>query len=176
MTVEALRHGSVDVLDVLLDEYGRELQRVAYLILHDTAAAEDVVADTLITALGRGASLRDAGTLRAWLLKIAVNHALQHRRRSIRIVQLDLLPESADMGDPTDAADRAALWQGVAGLPPRTRAAIVLHYYSDLPVVDVAVALGVSANTVKSQLKSGLQHLRSALADAPTTLPEARHA
>ena len=177
MTVDALRRGSVDVLDVLLDEYGRELQRVAFLILHDVSAAEDVVADTLITALEQGASLRDAGTLRPWLLRIAANHALQHRRRRVRIVQLDLLPESADVRDRTDAAaDRAALWEGVAALPPRTRAAIVLHYYADLPVDDVAAALGVSVNTVKTQLRTGLQHLRSALADAPTTLPEVRHA
>lgn len=176
MTVDALRRGSADVLDVLLDEYGRELQRVAFLILHDATAAEDVVADTLLTALERGASLRDAGALRSWLLRIATNHALQHRRRDIRIVQLDLLPESADVRDRTDADDRAALWQGVAALAPRTRAAIVLRYYADLPVIDVAFALGISANTVKSQLKSGLEQLRSALADAPTTLSEVRHA
>ncbi len=84
--------------------------------------------------------------------------------------------KSADVRERTDVDDRAALWQGVAALPPRTRAAIVLHYYADLPVVDVAAALGVSANTVKSHLQSGLQHLRSALADTPTTLPEVRHA
>jgi RNA polymerase sigma-70 factor (ECF subfamily) len=176
MTVDALRRGSADVLDVLLGEYGRELQRVAFLILHDATAAEDVVADTLITALERGASLRDAGALRPWLLRIAAHHAHPHRRRDIRIVQLDLLPESADVRDRTDADDRAALWQGVAALPPRIRAAIVLRYYADLPVIEVAAALGVSANTVKSQLQSGLQHLRSALADAPTTLSEVRHA
>ena len=176
MTIDALRRGSVDVLDVLLDEYGRELQRVAFLILRDAAAAEDVVADTLITALERGASLRDAGALRPWLLRIAANHALQHRRRGIRVVPLELLPAPTDGPDRTDADDRAALWQGVAVLPPRTRAAIVLHYYADLPVVDVAAALGVSANTVKSQLQSGLEHLRRALADAPSTGPEVRHA
>jgi RNA polymerase sigma-70 factor (ECF subfamily) len=176
MTADALRRGSVDVLDVLLDEYGRELQRVAFLILHDAAAAEDVVADTLLTALERGASLRDPGALRPWLLRIAANHALQQRRRDIRIVQLDLQPESPDLRHRTDADDRAALWQGVAGLPPRTRAAIALHYYADLSVIDVATALGVSANTVKSQLQSGLQQLRTALVDAPTTLPEVRHA
>ena len=48
MTVDAVRGGSVDVLDVLdvlLDEYGRELQRVAFLILRDVVAAEDVVVD-----------------------------------------------------------------------------------------------------------------------------------
>jgi sigma-70-like protein len=81
MTVDALRRGSVDVLDVLLDQYGRELQRVAFLILHDAAAAEDVVADTLITALERGASLRDTGALRAWLLRIAANHGWAGRSR-----------------------------------------------------------------------------------------------
>ena len=182
MTVDALRRGSVDVLDVLLDEYGRELQRVAFLILRDTAAAEDVVADTLITAFERGASLRDAGALRPWLLRIAANHALQHRRRAVRIVQLDLLPDPGearhreDARDRADADDRAALWQGVAVLPPRTRAAIVLRYYADLPVADVAVALGVSANTVKSLLQAGLRHLRGALTDSPPTQPEVRHA
>ena len=182
MTVDALRRSSVDVLDVLLDEYGRELQRVAFLILRDNAAAEDVVADTLITAFERRASLRDPGALRPWLLRIAANYALQHRRRAVRVVQLDLGPDSgagrhrAAASDRADADDRAALWQGVAALPPRTRAAIVLRYYADLPVADVAVALGVSANTVKTQLQSGLQQLRSALADAPTTLPEVRHA
>lgn len=176
MTVDALRRGSVDVLDVLLDEYGRELQRVAFLILRDAAAAEDVVADTLITALERGASLRDAGALRPWLLRIAANHALQHRRRGVRIVPLELRPESPAVRERTDADDRAALWQGIALLPPRTRAAIVLRYYADLPVADVAAALGVSTNTVKSQLQSGLHQLRTALADAPTTLSEVRHA
>src|SRR6187549_3289763 len=96
MTVEALRRGSVDVLDVLLTRYGHELQRVAYLILHDAAAAEDVVADTLVTALERGASLRDAAALRPWLLRIAANHALSHRRRRTRVVTLDVLPDVPD--------------------------------------------------------------------------------
>ena len=175
MTVEALRRGSVDVLDVLLTQYGHELQRVAYLILHDAAAAEDVVADTLITALERGATLRDAAALRAWLLRIAANHALSHRRRRMRMVALELLPDVPDERERLGADVRAALWQGVTDLPLRTRAAIVLRYYADLPVDDVALALGVSTNTVKAQLQSGLQRLRRTLGDeAP--MAEARHA
>jgi RNA polymerase sigma factor (sigma-70 family) len=175
MTVDALRRGSVDVLDVLLAEYGHELQRVAYLILHDAAAAEDVAADTLITALEHGASLRDAAALRPWLLRIATNHALSHRRRQIRIVDLEILPDLPDERERLGADIRAALWQGVTALPVRTRAAIVLRYYADLPVEDVAAALGVSPNTVKAQLQSGLQRLRHTLADE-TPLAEVRHA
>jgi RNA polymerase sigma factor (sigma-70 family) len=175
MTVDALRRGSVDVLDVLLAQYGHELQRVAYLILHDAAAAEDVVADTLITALERGASLREAAALRPWLLRIATNQALSHRRRQIRIVDLEILPDLPDERERLGADIRAALWQGVTALPLRTRAAIVLRYYADLSVEDVAAALGVSPNTVKAQLQSGLTRLRGSLADeAP--LAEVRHA
>lgn len=175
MTVEALRRGSVDVLDLLLAQYGRELQRVAYLILHDSAAAEDVVVDTLITALERGASLRDAAALRPWLLRIATNHALTYRRRRTRVVALELIPDVPDERERLGADVRAALWQGVTALPLRTRAAIVLRYYADLPVEDIAVTLGVSTNTVKTQLQSGLQRLRRSLGDEEP-LAEVRHA
>jgi RNA polymerase sigma factor (sigma-70 family) len=175
MTVEALQAGSVDVLDVLLSRYGHELQRVAYLILHDAAAAEDVVADTLVTALERGTSLRDAAALRPWLLRIATNHALSHRRRRMRVVTLEVLPDIPDERERLGADDRAALWQGVTELPLRMRAAIVLRYYADLPVDEVAAALGVSPNTVKAQLQTGLQRLRRSLGEEPA-LVEVGHA
>lgn len=176
MTVEALRAGRPEVLAELLDRYGRELKGVAYLILRDDAAAEDVVADTLLAALDRGPTLRDPNALRPWLLRIATNLALGHRRRGARVIQIHLAPEPTTSGGWSEADDRAALWQAVARLSPRMRAAVVLHYYGDLPVDGVAAALGVSPNTVKTQLKTALDRLRVALADAPATQPEVRHA
>jgi len=64
MTVEALRGHRPEVLADLLERYGREIQGVAYLILRDRATAEDVLVDTLLTALDRGDTLRDPGALR----------------------------------------------------------------------------------------------------------------
>ena len=69
-----------------------------------------------------------------------------------------------------------ALWQAVRDLPPRMRAAIGLRYYLDLPVETVAEVLDVSPNTIKTQLKSALAHLRTALADEPMPVAEMRHA
>ena len=54
----------------------------------------------------------------------------------------------------------------VDGLPVEMRAAVVLHYFADLPVDDVARALGKSPNTIKSQLRVGLGQLRAAWASA----------
>jgi RNA polymerase sigma-70 factor (ECF subfamily) len=161
LTVEALRRGEPQVLAELLEQYGREIQGVAYLILRNRADAEDVLMDTLITALDRGSGLRDASAMRQWLLKIATNHALGRRRRFGRVTWLEIAPDTASPS--IDATERVALIQSLATLPIRTRAAVVLHYYADLPVADVAAVMGTSENTVKSQLRTGLARLRDLL-------------
>jgi len=163
MTIEALRGRRPEVLDTLLDRYGRDIQGVAWLILRDREAAEDVVVDTLLTALDRGDQLRDAERLRPWLLRIATNRALGMKRSTARVVQLHVLPDVAARR--TDVDERLALLGCVDRLAPRMRAAVVLRYYADLPVRDVAEALGTSENTVKTQLREALEHIRRSLGD-----------
>src|SRR5436190_1580052 len=123
MTVQALRGGSPEVLADLLDRYGRDMQAVAYLILRDRAAAEDVVADSLIAALEHGHRLRDDDSLRPWLLRIATNKALRTRERSARVVELDVVADVASSIAGPGADEALALWHAVQALPPRMRAA-----------------------------------------------------
>jgi RNA polymerase sigma factor (sigma-70 family) len=176
MTVEALRRGQPEVLADLLARYGRDMQAVAFLIVRDRSAAEDVVADSLLAALDHGQGLRDEAALRPWLLRIATNRALRHRQRAARIVELEIVDGLPAERRGPGADDSMALWQAVNDLPPRMRAAVGLRYYLDLPVETVAEILGVSPNTIKTQLKSALAHLRTALADEPMGLGEVRHA
>jgi RNA polymerase sigma-70 factor (ECF subfamily) len=171
MTVEALRRGEPQVLAELLSQYGREIQGVAYLILRNRADAEDVLMDTLLTALDRGSSLRDPAAMRQWLLKIATNQALSRQRRFRSVKWLQLSPETP--GPAMDTTEHVALIQGLATLPVRSRAAVVLHYYADLPVAEVAAVMGTSRNTVKSQLRTGLARLRELL---DTSVTAASHA
>jgi RNA polymerase sigma-70 factor (ECF subfamily) len=152
------------------------MQAVAYLILRDRAAAEDVVADSLLAALDHGHRLRDENALRPWLLRIATNKAIRSRHRGARVVELDVVAELGVETRGPDPDDALALWRAVQELPPRMRAAVGLRYYLDLPVDAVAEVLEVSPNTIKTQLKSALAHLRVALADEPPMLAEVRHA
>jgi RNA polymerase sigma factor (sigma-70 family) len=167
MTVEALRRHRPEVLDDLLERFGREIQGVAYLILRDRAAAEDVVVDTLLTALDRGDQLRDPERLRPWLLRIATNQALGVRRSSSRVVQLHVVPDRSARR--TDEDERLTLLSCVDRLAPRTRAAVVLRYYADLSVRETAEALGTSENTVKTQLREALEQMRRALGESGET-------
>jgi RNA polymerase sigma-70 factor, ECF subfamily len=165
MTVEALRRRRPEALDDLLATYGKQIQGVAYLILRDRADAEDVVVETLLIAYERAGDLRDETAFRPWLMRIAINHALGVRRSQSRVVRLHVVLDLGG-GDPSPAStDRVALLDGVADLPVQMRAAVVLRYYADLSVEDVALALNKSPNTIKAQLQTALDRLRISLAD-----------
>ncbi len=139
---------------------------MAFMTLRDASDAEEVTADTLLTAWRRIDTLRDADRLRPWLLRIATRLALRRwRRPRVRTLALDLAGDAAgNVADaPTGVVDRLALAEAIDGLPPRTRAAVALHYVADLSVADVADALGTSPNTVKTQLREGLAKLRETM-------------
>jgi RNA polymerase sigma factor (sigma-70 family) len=178
MTVEALRRRRPETLADLLGTYGRELQAVAYLILHDRLEAEDVVIETLLTAFERGGQIREERALRAWLLRVATNEALGRRRKTARLIRLDVAPDSPMVGDlASESSTRVAVLDGVAGLPLQMRAAVVLRYYADLSVDEVAATLGKSPNTIKAQLQTALDRLRVHLAEpVDAGQAEPRHA
>lgn len=72
-----------------------------------------------------------------------------------------------------DHASRVAVRTALASLPPRRQVTLVLRFYCDLSVEQVADALGCSPGTVKSQTARGLDALRRALSDAPASIPPA---
>ncbi len=157
-----IRRRELDGLDDLLERHGRELQAVAFLILRNEQDAEEVVADTLLTAWRKIETLREPDRLRPWLLAIAARIALRRRRRfRPQVVSLDavaMLP-----GDTPSAGERLDFRDAINGLPPRMRAAIALHAIADLPVAEVARVLGTSENTVKSQIREARARLRVTL-------------
>jgi RNA polymerase sigma-70 factor (ECF subfamily) len=173
-----LRERRPEAVDRLLAEHGAEIQAVAQVILRDRDEAADVLEETVIAAWEKASTLRDPAALRPWLLRIATNRALSRRRMTARLVTLDVVAERP-AGDPQRAIDaRLAITEGLRVLAPRERAAIALHYLADLPVDEVARAMGTSPNTTKTQLREALVKLRREMgegADAAAST-EVRHA
>ena len=145
-----------------LDGLRSDLLAVALSIVFDLDEAEDLVQVTIEIALRRSEDLRASQSLLPWLLRIETREAFRLKRRLRRIVRLGWQqpPERASAEDtPGSLEVRDALRR----LPPRIRAAVVLHHMTGLSVADCAEALGVSENTVKTQLKRGLALLREDL-------------
>lgn len=126
--------------------------RLAFLLVGDRHVAEEVVQDAFAKVLGRWSSLEQpAAYLRTAVVKRSYD-TLRRRRLTSRLA----LVARRDIVDPTPDP----LWDALARLPSKQRAALVLRFYEDLPVRDVAQLLGVREGTVKSLVHRGLARLR----------------
>jgi len=158
--------GSAELSDVAQDiaRHTPVLLASARALMRSENEARDLVQSTLEIATRKAGDLRDPAAVRSWLLTIQVREALRLRRRLGHLVRLT--PEIAEMPmSPGPDSDVIALRAALPKLPPRARAAVVLHYLAGLPVSEVARAMGISENTTKGHLKVGLARLREELKD-----------
>jgi len=140
--------------------------RLAGLILGDASEAEDAVQDALFAGWRSFDRLRDAERFDAWFDRILVNACRDRLRgRKLRVVPLELAGEPAGGDAFASALRRDELLRQVADLPPDERIIVLLHYWADLPLDDVAVRLSMPAGTVRSRLHRALGRLRSASGD-----------
>ncbi len=160
----ATQSGEAIDLGQVLERQTPVLLAAARALLRNEADARDLVQTTLEIASRKAGDLRDPTALRSWLLAIQVHEAFRLRQRLSRLVRLS--PEIAEISSsPGPDADVIALRAALPKLPPRARAAVVLHYLAGLPVAEVARAMSISENTTKGHLKAGLARLRQELED-----------
>ncbi len=153
--------------DTLVDALERHRPRLLAIARSLRAGdPEDLVQATFELALRNIGGLRRAEALWPWLVTIQAREAFRLRRRIRTIVALGTAADAGRAGvadrEP-DLAATADLRDALRRLPARVRAAVVLHYMADLSVAETAAALGVSENTVKTQLKTGLRKLRESM-------------
>ena len=163
--VERAKRGDHDAFAALATASARRLLGASRLILGSPELAQDATQDALIRAWRDLPALRDPARFDAWLHRLTVNACLDiARRRRRRPAEVDLAYFDATIGDQaSQLADRQLLEQALQELEPGWRAVIVLHYYLDLPLTEVAAALQIPVGTAKSRLNRSLVTLRTAL-------------
>jgi RNA polymerase sigma-70 factor, ECF subfamily len=148
------------------------LYRLAYSVLLNADDAEEVVQDTLIAALNSLESF-NGEALKPWLYGIALNQCRMKLRRQkaldrLRgVLQILFRVTSAGPTHPEKAVianeTNALLWRTVCALGEKHRLPVVLYYYHDLPVIEIARLLQISEGTVHSRLFVARERLRSVL-------------
>lgn len=138
-----------------------QLRRIAWAYCRDGDRADDLVQSTLERVCSRWPRVRSADDPVAYTRTMMLRLMLNEQRRPWwrREVTTDRLPEPAHDGP--DVAAQHDLSRLVQDLPPRQRLIVVLRFYMDLPVKDVAEHLGCSEGTVKSQTSAALASLRA---------------
>ncbi|WP_350347161.1 SigE family RNA polymerase sigma factor [Agromyces sp. G08B096] len=149
----------------LVAERGDALVRYAYLLTGDDADAADLVQDALVRTFGRPRPSLTPERAEAYVRRAVLNAVIDRSRRRGTWRGIRHLVGSPSVLDaPTEAADlRLDLAERVRALAPRQAACIVLRYYDDLTVDQVAATLGISSGAVKRYLSDALRALSSAL-------------
>jgi RNA polymerase sigma-70 factor (sigma-E family) len=142
------------------------LRRTAYLMCGDWQLASDYVQDALIRVYRHWPRLRGDAEARSYARKAVVSVVIDaKRRRSSTELPVETVADVVGGPDETTrTADRDVLTRCLAQVPARQRACLVLRYYDDLSVSEVATALGISEGTVKSQTARGLDTLQAVFA------------
>ena len=174
--ITACIQGDETAIAQLIQEHQLGVFRLALSVLNDPSEANEAAQDTFIAALNALRSYRENSSFKAWLYTIALNTSrsrlrkkktlerLQHRLTAIFHVQSQCPPTLEDVvvGNEEDAA----LWNALEKLGEKHRIPILLRYYHDLSIPEIADILNVKEGTVHSRLSIARERLRSEL-DGP---------
>ena len=168
--IRALAARDLAALASLYDRYGRVAYALAYRILGEAEAAEDVVHDGFLSAWRGAASYRaERGNVRGWLLSIVHHRAVDALRRktTFRPAPLEVAEQRPADDDTAEEATRnvehATVRAALEALPQAQRRTIELAYFGGYTHVELAGIMGVPLGTVKGRMRIGLQKLRRAL-------------
>lgn len=132
------------------------------LYVGDAAVAEELAQEALARAVRNWRRVDGMAAPGAWIHRVAINLANSHyQRRRAERTAMTRLAGLREEGSAADLASTAAVRSEVARLPKRQRTALVLRYYSDLPVDEVAELMSCAPGTVKALTSQAIATLRT---------------
>ena len=151
-----------DAFSAFVAGNSRRLRRTAYLLCGDWQLAADITQEALIRVYVAWPRLERSGGLLAYARKAVLSATvdMKRKRSSTEIVAPadDTTPSPDDVE--ASVVGRESLMKALSALPPRQRACVVLRYFEDLPMAEIAAVLGCREGTAKSQTSRGIATLR----------------
>ena len=161
--------GSVQGDSMAFAELVREHQgmvfSIAYHYLQDRSLAEDLAQEVFLELYQSLGKIQSPAHLTYWLRRVTANRCIDHGRKKVRRREMALeeTPEPAASDPSVDPLLLKRLQQSVAGLPERQRMVVILRFQEGLGPAEIADALNMPVNTVKSTLHRSLEELRKGL-------------
>lgn len=173
--VKSWQAGDEGAFTELYQLYKTPAIRAAYLITGSQCDSENVLQDTFLKCYQSIGSLRDAEGFKSWFYRILTRTAWDYCKKRDRESPVADVFDAYQAKEPkgrstldilTDQEQEHELLAAINRLPLKQKTVIILYYYNELSVGEIAVATGALTGTVKSRLFMARQNLRGYLADA----------
>jgi RNA polymerase sigma-70 factor, ECF subfamily len=162
--------GKKVMLEELMNEYGKDVFLLAYSFVKEKALAEDISQEVFIKCYRSIEGFRGEASIKSWIYRITVNTSKDFlKRKSFNVLKYPkwFFENLQRIGSSEEAVlkrdQHEILLDCVLNLPVKYREAIVLHYFHDLKVNEMAETLELNPNTVKTRLTRGRDALRKVL-------------
>jgi RNA polymerase sigma-70 factor (ECF subfamily) len=154
-----------DLLEELYRKYHRSAMLYCTALCGDPQLAQDIASEAFVKAY---LSLpNNIPSFRYWLLRVCKNLWLDFCRRQSRLAGADALEHIPDHRTPEvihlENEQKQALWRCLDALPPKDREIIILHYFSGLPLKEIAPLMGLGYDTVRQRIARLRNKLRQEL-------------
>lgn len=162
------QEGNRDAFHHLVERYKDTLYGTAVLMTGSRSSADDQVQEAFLSAWRGIGKFRRGSPFKPWVVRILVNGIVsQRRRRAVDtepLGDLDRMDDSPDIVESVEARrKRELVRRAIGSLEPAHREVIVLRYFADMTVPQVALSVGIREGTAKSRLHRALGRLREEL-------------
>ena len=167
--VSLVERGDAEAFAMLYDRHARPAYSLAYRMMGEKQAAEDLLQDALLKAWRAAGSYRpERGSVRTWILSIVHNRAIdQLRSRASRRRTQERVEASAPKSQPSEAfseawrnTQREQVREALGALPPEQLKTLELAYFSGYTHAEISEILGVPLGTVKGRMRLGLKKVK----------------
>jgi RNA polymerase sigma-70 factor (ECF subfamily) len=150
--------GDEESFTTLIEHMQERIYRMAYSYVRNKDEALEIVQETVYKAFISIHKLQQPQYFATWLIKISVHCALDHIRKSKKIVYMEKEPEGSYT--PGRKEEELDLHEALGELDEKSRMVIVMRYFEDLPLKEIAEMLEMPLSSVKSVLYRGLEKLK----------------
>ncbi|KYG89187.1 sigma-70 family RNA polymerase sigma factor [Metasolibacillus sp. FSL K6-0083] len=151
-------------IDQIIDEHSRYLVRIAYLYVKNWTTAEDIVQEVFVTYFQKSDQFRNEASLKTYLTKMTANRAKDYLRswKHKKDVLFDTIFTSTKGTEEVllEQEQLASLEKNLFQLPLKYREPLILFYYDEQSIAEIAAYLQLNENTVKTRLRRAKQQLK----------------
>jgi len=145
----------------LLQEEKVKLYKMAYIYMKNENDALDVVQETIARAYANIHTVKEEQYFATWLIRVLINTALEMIRKNQKIVPL--LEQQLEQEQISTNDEKLDLLQAIEQLEEKYKTVILLRYYRDLQIKEIADLIGCPEGTVKTNVHRGIQQLKKYL-------------
>jgi len=167
--VRRCQAGEKEAFRMLIEQHRSVLFGTAYLMMRDRGLAEDAVQEALIQMWKNLASFRFKSSVKTWMVRIVINEVKQQfRKKKLTMISLEEANDAPGENDGVESVlihdeERRSLRQALERLPPEQKEAVVLHYFSELTVPEIAAITSQREGTIKARLSRAIDRLNEIL-------------